>query len=581
MYEMAHTRVRAYRIGLVLAVLVSGMAAGGFGLRPALADVSAVKGSAFGVSISNLTIFGGAQDPVGPDPTVTLPAGGSASPVTKTAASEVVARGPATFLEAGTTNVSTQGTLGASGSVTSSAELNAITDAHGEQLTATKLSSTCTASESGASGSTTVTGGKLVTATDASQNPTTTVDVPNTPGPNTSIDGSFVLSATDTETFTWIFNEQTKNADGSITVTAAHEILHGPTAKGDLYLGQVVCGVSATAAGATTTTAAGGAATTTTAAAGATTTTSAASNATTTTSAAGAATTTTAAGGATTTTAAGAATTSGVGGGAYGYYTSVGLFGGAQATRGPEPAVTLPAAGADPPLTATAASGRAAYGPAEIFTSGKLDVSTQGTPGAAASVKSSATIANVGPGPINATGVTSNCTATQSGASGSATVTGGKLTTSEGANLDSAADDTIVDLPANPAPNTSFNAKLETVGDTFRVVLNEQTTSAGGITVNAVHMYLLGPTAVGDAIIGQSRCSTTTAAAGGTTGGGTAAGGSGTGMAGTGTEALRLFAFALLLLAGGSTTSFWANGRWGRRRPERLGRAWPKRGLLH
>ncbi|MDQ2826817.1 MAG: hypothetical protein M3Y04_07650, partial [Actinomycetota bacterium] len=160
------------------------------------------------------------------------------------------------------------------------------------------------------------------------------------------------------------------------------------------------------------------------------------------------------------------------------------------------------------------------------------------------------------------------------------------LTTSEGTNLDSAADDTIVDLPANPAPNTSFTAKLETVGDTFRVVLNEQMTSAGSITVNAIHMYLLGPTAVGEAIIGQSRCSitTTAAASGTTTGGGAATGASGGSLSSTGTDAFRLFVFALLLLAGGSTTSFWANRRWGRQRGP-VGRSrsmpWPKRGLLH
>jgi len=253
----------------------------------------------------------------------------------------------------------------------------------------------------------------------------------------------------------------------------------------------------------------------------------------------------------------------------------------AQATRGPEPAVTLPAAGADPPLTATAATGRAAYGPAEIFTSGKIDVSTQGTTGASASVKSSASITDVGPGPINATGASSTCSASQSGVTGSAAITAGRLTTSEGANLDSDADNTVVDMPANPAPNTSFNAKLESVGDTFRVVLNEQMTSAGSITVNAIHMYLLGPTAVGEAIIGQSRCSLTTSTAGGGAGGGGAvSGGSGGSVATTGNEALRLFAFALVLVAGGSTTTFWANGRWGRRRPMRP-TSWPKRGLLH
>ncbi len=95
------------------------------------------------------------------------------------------------------------------------------------------------------------------------------------------------------------------------------------------------------------------------------------------------------------------------------------------------------------------------------------------------------------------------------------TVAGGKITTSEGSNLDSEADDTIVDVAANPAPNTSFEGKLEGIGDSFRIVVNEQTTSGGSITVNAVHMYLLGPTAVGEAIIGQSRCGATATTGGG------------------------------------------------------------------
>jgi len=39
-------------------------------------------------------------------------------------------------------------------------------------------------------------------------------------------------------------------------------------------------------------------------------------------------------------------------------------------------------------------------------------------------------------------------------------------------------------------------------------VLNEQTRTPGAITVNAVHLYLLGPAAVGELVIGQSRCAT-------------------------------------------------------------------------
>jgi hypothetical protein len=176
-------------------------------------------------------------------------------------------------------------------------------------------------------------------------------------------------------------------------------------------------------------------------------------------------------------------------------------------------------------------------------------------------VKSSASVADVGPGPLVATTLGSTCSATSSGATGSATVTGGKLTISEGTNLDSDADDTVVNLPANPGANATFTGKIETVGDTFRLVLNEQTTSAGGITVNAAHIFLLGPTAVGDVIIGQSRCgATTSAVGGGSSGGTTSAGGGGAQVASTGVEVFRLVALGLFLLAIGAATTVTVKG---------------------
>jgi len=89
-------------------------------------------------------------------------------------------------------------------------------------------------------------------------------------------------------------------------------------------------------------------------------------------------------------------------------------------------------------------------------------------------------------------------------------------------------DETFVDVPASPARNTIFEGKLEDVGDTFKYVFNEQIVANGAITVNAAHQYLLGPTAVGELIIGQSRCATTATAFSTTT---TAAAGSGGGAA--------------------------------------------------
>lgn len=250
--EMARTGLR--RTGSVaLALLLSGglalVAVGGAaGAKPA----TPLEGSAVGVSAPDLTIFGGAQTPYGPTPTATLPAGGSTTAVTGSDASESVVYGPATLFTSGAVDVSTQGTQ-SGGSVTSSVTLSGITNAHGETMTADSLSSTCTANGAN-SASTTVTNGVVATDIDANGNIVTSEAVPANPSPGFTINGTLALSATDTETFTWVFNEQTTNRDGSITVNAAHYELHGPTTKGDIFLGQSMCGFTASAA--TTTTAA-------------------------------------------------------------------------------------------------------------------------------------------------------------------------------------------------------------------------------------------------------------------------------------------------------------------------------------
>ena len=193
-------------------------------------------------------------------------------------------------------------------------------------------------------------------------------------------------------------------------------------------------------------------------------------------------------------------------GSAYGFSSSVSLFGGPAEPRGPSPSVTLPETGSVAPITATAPQGDAVYGPAKIFTSGQLDVSTQGT---TASVTSSATVANVNRSldeKFTAANVTSTCTATASGVSGSATITSGVLEVSEGdPNVDG--DETYVTIPSDPLPNTAYEGQLESVGDHFRYVFNEQVRNPdGSITIYAAHQYLLGPTAIGDLYIGKSEC---------------------------------------------------------------------------
>ncbi len=318
------------------------IAAGGFavlGAGSSGADVTAVTGQAFGVR-GNVTLFGGQQNR-NPDPLVTLPPGG-----TTTVPSLILNFGPATFFRAGTTTVSSTGSTGPTGSVTSTADFGPTTDngntpcpnnpstfysgtvtmgsaivtspyinftaadigrvltgagipagstivsvqsptqatisapavtssdapdlhitrgsgpgtcIYNSQFTADTAHVSCTANESGVSGSTTFSNGLLATATDVNQDPTMQQAIPDNPAPNTTIDGSFELGASDHESFTYIFNEQIVNPDGSLTVNASHLIPHGQTAVASppangIIFGSVTCGVTAVAA--TTTTAA-------------------------------------------------------------------------------------------------------------------------------------------------------------------------------------------------------------------------------------------------------------------------------------------------------------------------------------
>ncbi len=581
---------------------------------PAVADVTSVKGSAYGY-LTNVSLFGGpamlrgfgqqvctaTNVPAGcvpaagadasASPSVTLPANGG--PVSQADADGAKAQyGPAVIFggiwpdplpaapPSGPIAVDCTGTTGALGSVTCSSATTLFSPAATPPggvgpgpIIADAVRSTCTAIETNATtgaktvtGSTTVTNGKLETKYDATtQLPIMTEDVPVNPPANYTRSGTIDHVG---DSYSVVYNQQTTNSDGSLTVNAVHMTLLGPTAVGDLIIGQTVCGLT-TAQGATTTTQPGA---TTTTQAGATTTTVGA----TTTTQAQATTTSTVA--ATTTTAAGATTTTAatgsVSGGACGYFTDVGLFGGPKNLRGcgqpssapatnASPSVTLPAGGSATPITATDSDGAVAeYGPAKIFSgqypddpnapappSGPITVSTQGTP--AGTVTSSASITlprGVGPGPIVADGVRSTCTAGPAGVTGTVTITNGTLqlsTTADGSPL------VTEPVPANPPVNYTRTGVITNVGDNFRVVYNEQISTGTSITVNAVHMFLLGPTAVGELVIAQARCGRT-AGGSGTGGGGVTTAGTGGGVASTGTNALRTVAFAMLLVAIGA-----------------------------
>jgi hypothetical protein len=217
-----------------------------------------------------------------------------------------------------------------------------------------------------------------------------------------------------------------------------------------------------------------------------------------------------------------------VGGSAYGFRTDVGLFGGARTVEGgpgstcgqtgqpacadgQSPAVAIEADGGD--LAATDPDGNVGqYGPARIFENhGPITVHATGTTGPAGSVSASAEVDAIQDNdPFHAGSpdgmVSSTCSASVSGMSASAHVRNGSLVVHTNPQTGDPAE--VVTFPHDwdPAANTTYDGALDHIGDHWRIVFNEQVLAPDAITVNAVHMYLLGPTAIGDMIIGQSHC---------------------------------------------------------------------------
>jgi hypothetical protein len=219
-----------------------------------------------------------------------------------------------------------------------------------------------------------------------------------------------------------------------------------------------------------------------------------------------------------------------VSGGAFGHYTKVSLFGGPSNAVGPAPDVRLPPAGTKRALTGKEAAASAVYGPAHIFggewppdvdvapPSGPITARTTGRPGPKGSVTSSVDIVlrsprdpkspgGFGPEPpTQGDELHVSCTATETGSTGSTRFVNAvmsKSTDETGAPTDEEK------IPDHPSVNYTRTGVLTNVGDRYRIVYNEQFVDPdGSITVNAVHMYLLGDIAIGESIIGQVRCST-------------------------------------------------------------------------
>ena len=210
-----------------------------------------VTGSAYGY-FARIGLFGGSPATKGPTPTVTLPADGSEVPVTAAAETGAFSLGPALFFSSGPITVSTQGS--SEGPVTSSADITTVNTTGQEVLTASAMSSTCTASGWSGTVSTTITGGVLQVDggkdinedgdfTDEGEHPPEFVDLPSDPDPNTTYLGHVHVGSTVTDEFRYVFNEQTVTAS-STTVNAGHMYLLGSAARGDLIIGQSVCGAT-------------------------------------------------------------------------------------------------------------------------------------------------------------------------------------------------------------------------------------------------------------------------------------------------------------------------------------------------
>ena len=258
-------RFRTRTIGRlsVFAALVSAMTLGsGVSQAMAAGNVTSVVGSAYGYRAYGISLFGGAQPNTGPKPSVKLAADASNSPRTASVSTGLVQYGPAVLFTSDRIDVATSGSLGATGSVTSSTKIQNVNkattqpDTGSEILTADNISSKCTKSASGSSRTTSITNGTLQTDsgldangdgdyTDSGEHPPVNVALPATPAANTTYTGHIHLSSTSQDDFKVVLRQHLTNADGSLTVNAVHEYFLGPTLKGHLILGRVVCGVTA------------------------------------------------------------------------------------------------------------------------------------------------------------------------------------------------------------------------------------------------------------------------------------------------------------------------------------------------
>ncbi len=244
---------------VVIAGLMLAASATVIGPAPAGADVTVVSGGAFG-HWTKVGLFGGPQVAVGPLPDVRLPATGAEQPLTAFEASGSAVYGPAHIFggiwpatgvdvapPSGPTTVTTKGTLGPRGSVTSTVDIvqrnppdpkspggfGPLPPTQGEELHAT-----CTANETGATGSVRFVGAVMSHSTTPAGEPLDEEKLPDNPPPNFTRTGILTNVG---DRYRIVYNEQFIDPDGSITVNGYHMYLLGDIAIGDSIVGQVRC----------------------------------------------------------------------------------------------------------------------------------------------------------------------------------------------------------------------------------------------------------------------------------------------------------------------------------------------------
>jgi hypothetical protein len=182
-------------------------------------------------------------------------------------------------------------------------------------------------------------------------------------------------------------------------------------------------------------------------------------------------------------------------GSAYGVKVNVTLLGASAVNVGPLAAASTSGPTSDSLASATVPG---------VLTAGVINTSAKKDPNTGA-VTSTASTADVGVpllaalGAVKAKVIAAKCVATQSGETGSATLTDATL-------------GSLGALAVDPAPNTVISIKLPIIGNVATLILNEQIHNKdGSLTVNALHLHLLGGVGVGslgsgDVIISSATC---------------------------------------------------------------------------